>query len=273
MSKKRRFDELDQNEFRDENPNKKQKLDCDNNIQIFIKTLENTMKLNVARTETVYNIKIMIKDKYNIPIQNQRLIYSGQELKNNMSLSNYKIFNTSIIYLVFQLQRIPITVKIWYMNTYELLIQNLYIEPNDSIIGIKKMITDNKSGLNIPFQHLRLKCNEIEFDDNKYVKDYISYTKSEWHLDYQIDKLKPSLPPATIQIFAKTPSGATLTLNVSDCYTIENIKKMMQYKTGVPTCEQRLIFAGKQLEDARTLSDYNMGKESTFYFCKRLRGS
>ena len=204
---------------------------------------------------------INIKEKINELIRHflpdiQTLSYNGIELENEKTLEFYNIKKNTTLELEFKSKKgIFIFIK---RPDDSFIIEE--VNPSETILNIKKKLIDI-----YPIEHQRLEYNFEVLNNDKNLTDYNIKNESNLELIFT------SGNDETFQIFVKTLTGKTITLAVKSDYTIEIIKELIYTKVRKSIEEWRLIFAGKQFDNIRTLADYNIQKESTLHIVLNLR--
>ena len=215
-------------------------------IQIFIKTdIGKTITLDVFPSDTISNLKTKIKVREGIHPDHQCLIFLGKQLKNCHTLSDYSIQNKSTLHLAYCCMQI-------FVKTHKGKTITLDVFPSDTIDNLKTKIKDREG---IHPDHQRLLFLGKQLKDCHTLSDYSIQNESTLQLVFRL--------PGGMQIFVET---LNITLDVFPSDTIDNVKSKIWNKAGIHPDQQRLIFSGKQLENDRTLSDYNIHKNYTIVF-------
>jgi ubiquitin C len=202
-------------------------------MQIKVRTPKgNIVVVDVKPHDTVPEVKQLLEDLTGMPVDQQHLIFKGKELPNGPSLAELGVQHNDTL----DLEGMKLNVKTPDGKTLV-----LPVEPSDTVKDIKKKIL-KMTGVPLPEQHLMYKGTELEKDGDTLEDLGIPHDDT---VDLEGMKVK-----------VKTPDGTTIPIDVTLLDTIDDLKKKVQLKSGIPAGDQRLIFKGEDLDDPdQTLED------------------
>ena len=210
-------------------------------------------KISLNLRKNVKELKQKIHKETNIPTERQKFFLGNSELYDEYILENVDLFNNRLHV------EIPKVIK----NIIYLKYSNIE----------KKIETDL---CNTGFELIKQVQNNLDNYDSKYYLIYKNKILKSSDLlissGIQDGDLIELIDRETIQIFIKTMTHKTIALNVGPYDTVKYVKFLIELKEGISIHQQRLIFNGHQLEDTRTIADYDIKKKSILILNLRLRG-
>eukprot|EP00359_Climacostomum_virens_P008507 CAMPEP_0204912408 /NCGR_PEP_ID=MMETSP1397-20131031/10568_1 /ASSEMBLY_ACC=CAM_ASM_000891 /TAXON_ID=49980 /ORGANISM="Climacostomum Climacostomum virens, Strain Stock W-24" /LENGTH=596 /DNA_ID=CAMNT_0052083351 /DNA_START=183 /DNA_END=1973 /DNA_ORIENTATION=- len=223
--------------------------------QIFVKGLSGkTFTLDVVDSNTFHEIKGKIRTKDCIPVEHQLLIYRGKVLNDTSTLAEHSIGKCATLHLTMRLLSGPRLL----INTAAGETITLDYNGTDTIAKVKMRIHEI-AGIQPDRQVLSFEMTKLE--DSKTLEDY--KIKAEATLTLKLIK--------TVSLIVKTMDGRAILIKSDVSGTIEDIKQQLSMSEGFPYNKQRLIFKGKELDDAMTVCDIDLRNGMVLYLVIRLR--
>ena len=223
--------------------------------------------LSISQWDTIKEIKDKIYEEYKIPSNQQVFFFSNNKLDDDqLSIYDYDIINNGLIFKEDNNNnnRILITIRDKKYENFSILFEDKIIElsldPFDTIENLNKIV-EKKTGKIISYFDYMLYGKSYIYESNKMIKDY--------NLSQNNNIL--NLKKVEFFVYIRNLAGKTLIIVIDPLNTIGELKEKICDSEGIKPDGQRLIFEAKQLEDQRTLTDYNITKGSTLHLILRLR--
>lgn len=240
-------------------------------MQIFIKTLTGKRpSLDVDPADTVDTVKAKISEKEGIrPEVQHLLLFDGKPLEGRYTMLEYNVQDESTLFLVPSSMRL--TVKMISGRTFQ-----LDLPPSETVASLKLRIEDamRQEGTEnvVPVSQQRLIAAGRQLEDSKSLVDYgIQGSEATLHL-VGAPRRNMDTAPVTVKML----TGKTIPLHIACSDTIGSVKERISsegsrlHGEDLPPDKQRLIFSGKQLEDDKTVEQYDIKPGAVLHLVLRL---